>query len=64
MTNKAVLHFICGKLGSGKTTLAKKIAKDPNAVCICEDIWLQKLFPSEIVNFKDYLYYIKVHKRK
>lgn len=55
--NNSVLHIITGKLGSGKTTLAKKIAAESNAIFISEDIWLAKLFPNMINNFEDYLLY-------
>jgi predicted kinase len=55
--NKSVLHFISGKLGSGKTTLAKSIANENHAIFISEDIWLEKLFPNMINNFQDYLLY-------
>ena len=41
----ATLHFICGKAGSGKTTLGRQIAREAPAVFICEDEWLQKLAP-------------------
>lgn len=57
--NKATLHFICGKLGSGKTTLAKEIADQQNAIFISEDIWLSQLFPDAIKTFEDYLLYSK-----
>jgi predicted kinase len=49
------LHVLCGKLASGKTTLAKQIADQSGAVLFCEDIWLSKLFPGEIATFADYL---------
>lgn len=55
--NKSVLHFISGKLGSGKTTLAKHIANENHAIFISEDIWLEKLFPKMINSFQDYLLY-------
>jgi len=55
MTNAATLHFICGKLASGKTTLAKNIEKQTESVFICEDVWLSKLYPGSINNFHDYL---------
>ena len=51
------LHFMCGKMAAGKTTLSKKLEKQYNAILICEDIWLQKLYPTEILNFEDYLKY-------
>ncbi len=49
------LHFLCGKMASGKTTLSRKLAEQQNAILICEDIWLQQMFPTEIANFDDYL---------
>ncbi len=55
--DKSTLHFIAGKLGSGKTTLAIKLANENHAIFISEDIWLQKLFPDAINNFQDYLLY-------
>ena len=49
------LHVLCGKLASGKTTLARQIAAESDAVLYCEDVWLSRLFPGEIVTFADYL---------
>jgi predicted kinase len=48
------LHFICGRLASGKTTLAHLIAEREPAVLICEDVWLSKLSDG-IGSFEDYL---------
>lgn len=48
------LHFICGRLASGKTTLAREIVKANQAVMICEDVWLSKLSDG-IRTFDDYL---------
>jgi len=45
------LHVLCGKLASGKTTLARQIAAESDAVLFCDDIWLSRLFPDEIVSF-------------
>ncbi|HEV2614391.1 MAG TPA: ATP-binding protein [Gammaproteobacteria bacterium] len=58
--NKPTLHFISGKLGSGKTTLAKKISQENNAIFISEDSWLDTLFPRMIHGFEDYLHYSKI----
>ncbi|MEX0871186.1 MAG: ATP-binding protein [Aquisalimonadaceae bacterium] len=55
--NTPTLHFLCGKLAAGKTTLAREIAAEHGAVLICEDIWLQRLFPTDIADFNDYLTY-------
>jgi len=32
------LHFICGRLASGKTTLARTLVAQERAVLICEDV--------------------------
>jgi predicted kinase len=48
------LHFICGRLASGKTTLAREIVKANRAVMICEDVWLSKMSDG-IRSFDDYL---------
>jgi predicted kinase len=57
METDPFLHFFCGKMASGKTTLSKKLASDYNAILISEDIWLSKLYPEEISTFDDYLRY-------
>jgi predicted kinase len=51
------LHFMCGKMAAGKSTLSKRLAEEHQAILICEDIWLQQLYPTEIRNFDDYLAY-------
>lgn len=56
-SNKPTLHFLCGKLASGKTTLARQIARDIPAVLIIEDEWLSKLSSEMISTFQDYLKY-------
>jgi predicted kinase len=48
---------MCGKMAAGKSTLSKKLAEEHGAILICEDIWLQQLYPTEIRGFEDYLAY-------
>jgi predicted kinase len=41
----ATLHFMAGRAGSGKTTLARTIASEAHAVLICEDEWMWRMAP-------------------
>ncbi|WP_322096929.1 ATP-binding protein [Pelagibius sp.] len=49
-----VLHLLCGKIASGKSTLARRLAAAPHTVLICEDDWLARLYPGEIATLEDY----------
>ncbi|OIR02797.1 hypothetical protein GALL_150050 [mine drainage metagenome] len=49
------LHLLCGKIASGKSTLAKELVKTPNTVILSEDEWLANLYPSEIKSITDYI---------
>ncbi|MFE0150582.1 AAA family ATPase [Nonomuraea sp. NPDC059007] len=40
---KALLIVLCGLPGSGKTTLARRLAAELPAVRLCPDEWLAKL---------------------
>lgn len=51
----AVLHMVCGKIGSGKSTLTRRIAAQPQTVLISEDDWLARLYPNEIQAITDYV---------
>ena len=52
-----ILYFFCGKMGAGKSTEAKSVAVESNAVLISEDEWLAVLYPEQIHTFDDYLQY-------
>ncbi|NPT58173.1 AAA family ATPase [Paraburkholderia elongata] len=51
----AVLHMVCGKIASGKSTLTKRLAHTKNAVVISEDIWMTHLYPGELRTLDDYV---------
>lgn len=57
MGTKGTLTFFCGKMGAGKSTLSRKIAKETAAILISEDEWLAALYPDEVHSLKDYLKY-------
>ena len=50
----AALHFICGKAGAGKTTLARELGGTLPAVVICEDEWIDTL-GFEIRSLEDFV---------
>lgn len=49
----ATLHLFCGKIASGKSTLAARLAESAGAVLIAEDDWLSTLYPEEIKTIND-----------
>lgn len=51
------LYFFTGKMGAGKSTISKKIARDKNAILLSEDEILEQFYPNQIKTFDDYLTY-------
>lgn len=49
-----VLHFMCGKVAAGKSTLAHSLSQDPHAVLLSEDRWLAPLFGDQMTSLGDY----------
>lgn len=49
-----MLHAFCGKIGSGKSSLAASLAKAPQTILISEDQLLSRLYPGEIATIDDY----------
>ena len=57
MTGKTAptLHMLCGKIASGKSTLAARLSRLEGTVLIAEDVWLGALFSEEMATPKDYV---------
>ncbi|QSX36564.1 AAA family ATPase [Shewanella sedimentimangrovi] len=51
------LTFFCGKMGAGKSTHAKRLAQEKNAVLLSEDECLAAFYPDQIHSIADYLKY-------
>ncbi len=56
-SGQAELHFLCGKIAAGKSTLAKALAAQNRAVVLSEDEWLPLLYPDELLTIPDYMCY-------
>ncbi|MCV2889770.1 AAA family ATPase [Ruegeria aquimaris] len=52
---KAELHFLCGKIAAGKSTLSRSLAARHRAVILSEDDWLHILYSEELRTIPDYL---------
>ena len=50
------LHMLCGKIASGKSTLAAKLAAAEKTVLISEDNWLGTLHGAEMATVADYVH--------
>lgn len=49
------LHLLCGKIASGKSTLAARLAARPATVLVTEDAWLDALFADDLRTLADYV---------
>lgn len=58
MNNKQpIAYVICGFIGAGKTTFARKLEHETKAIRITKDEWMIKIFGNTITsdkNFKEY----------
>ena len=55
MSTGATLHLFCGKIASGKSSLAAELVRAPQAVLISEDHFLSRLYPGEIVDLETFV---------
>lgn len=49
------LHLLCGKIASGKSTLANALKAEQAAILLTEDHWLSRLYPGQIHSVADYV---------
>ena len=54
-----VLYILCGKIASGKSTLASELAANTRGVVVAEDVWLHALFSDELNSPDDYFRYAR-----
>lgn len=55
MSTSAKLMFLCGKMASGKSTLAKDLAHREHAILLVQDEFLDSLFPGEIIDIPGFV---------
>src|ERR1700745_1108813 len=55
MSTSAKLIFLCGKMAAGKSTLARDLAIQENAVLLVQDDLLNALFPGEITDIPSFV---------
>ena len=60
MNNKQpIAYVICGFIGAGKTTFARKLEKETKAIRITKDEWMIKIFGNKITSDKNFERYDK-----
>lgn len=55
MSSPATLHLLCGKIASGKSTLANRLAAAPGTILLREDAWLSSLYGEEMRTLRDFV---------
>lgn len=55
MRAAAKLMFLCGKMASGKSTLARELAERGEAILLVQDQLLDSLFPGEITDIPGFV---------
>lgn len=52
---RPILHMLCGKIASGKSTLAARLSAEEGTVLIAEDPWLHALYDGQMSTLADYV---------
>ncbi len=55
----AKIDLFCGKVASGKSTLARHLSVSKQKLLVSEDQWLSTLYPDTITTLEDYTHYSK-----
>ena len=55
VTETAILHVFCGKMGAGKSTVARALAASCVAPLLSEDDLLRDLYPGEVTDLASYV---------
>ena len=53
--SSARLIFLCGKMAAGKSTLARALATDADAVLLVQDEFLSRLYPGDITDVASFV---------
>jgi predicted kinase len=53
--HKPVLHMLCGKIASGKSTLAAQLAQAPGTILVSQDRLMLALYPEENKSVADFI---------
>jgi predicted kinase len=53
-TRPTTLYLLCGKIASGKSTLARGLAARPTTLLVTMDHWMSILFPTENRTIEDF----------
>jgi len=54
LKSSATLYLLCGKIASGKSSLARRLAAQPQTLLIEMDVWMSTLFPTENRTIEDF----------
>lgn len=55
IVTNGTLHLLCGKMASGKSTLALQLSQQSEALLLSEDQLLAELYPGQITELDDYV---------
>ena len=56
---QSIAYVICGFIGAGKTTFARKLEKQTGAIRVTKDEWIIKIFGNKITSDKNFERYDK-----